>query len=321
MRLLGKFKIDWHSSEWKGWPVALRTCKRRGDAWGGSPHPQKGLLWRYDECSENKHNCSSNATCQNTVGSFKCKFVRLFEYFLVSGPLDNFKNRGGLCRWFCFLLCIPSFLFTSFHSVEENCAKLHESGGTTSGVFKINPDDKQAFNVFCDQTTAAGGWTVFQKRLNGSVDFYRNWTEYQQGFGDLSGEFWLGLDNIHRLTSQTNNKLRVELEDFEGNTAYAEYHIFAVADETENYKLSVDGFINSGDLIMRKFLCSLCWIRSRAPTSYPNEEGILSYLKNCKREGTERWIAVLAAESEKDERVYIPCIFVMINIIASCGNP
>ena len=167
------------------------------------------------------------------------------------------------------------FFFTSVHPVLKNCAKRHESGGTTSGVFKINPDDgNEAFNVFCDQTTAGGGWTVFQKRLNGSVDFFRNWTEYQQGFGDLSGEFWLGLDKIHRLTSQPNNKLRVELEDFEGNTVYAEYDIFAVADEDDNYKLSVDGFINSGNLSMRKFLCSLCWIRSRAPTSYPNEAGI-----------------------------------------------
>ena len=102
----------------------------------------------------------------------------------------------------------------------------------------MNPDGLGAFRVYCDQTTARGGWTVLQKRLNGSVDFYRGWDEYKNGFGDLNGEFWLGLDKIHRLTKQTQNKLRVDLEDFEGNTAYAEYDNFVVADEASDYTLS-----------------------------------------------------------------------------------
>ena len=125
---------------------------------------------------------------------------------------------------------------------KENCADRYKSNFTTSGVFKIEPDDMQDFDVFCDQAKAGGGWTVFQKRLDGSVDFYRNWTDYKQGFGNLSGEFWLGLDKIHRLTSQTKNKLRIELEDFDGNTSYAEYDTFAVADEADNYTLSVAGY-------------------------------------------------------------------------------
>ena len=81
-----------------------------------------------------------------------------------------------------------------------------------------------------------------QKRLDGSVDFFRNWADYRKGFGNLSGEFWLGLDKIHRLTSQTNNKLRVELEDFDGNTAYAEYDTFTVADEADMFRLRVWGY-------------------------------------------------------------------------------
>ena len=59
---------------------------------------------------------------------------------------------------------------------------------------------------------------MFQKRLDGSVDFYRSWTEYKRGFGNLAGEFWLGLDSIHRLTTSGSYKLRVDLEDFDGNT-------------------------------------------------------------------------------------------------------
>ena len=77
---------------------------------------------------------------------------------------------------------------------------------------------------------------MFQKRVDGSVYFYRYWSDYKHGFGNLNGEFWLGLDKIHRLTSDNNNKLRMDLEDFEGDTRYAEYNMFGVASESEKYK-------------------------------------------------------------------------------------
>ena len=109
-------------------------------------------------------------------------------------------------------------------------------------MYTIKLDNLPAFDVFCDQTTAGGGWTVFQKRLNGSVDFYRYWNDYKHGFGDLESEFWLGLDKIHRLTSDNNSMLRVDLEDFEGNTAYAEYNMFGVMSEKDKYKLILGSY-------------------------------------------------------------------------------
>ena len=104
-------------------------------------------------------------------------------------------------------------------------------------MYTIKPDNLSAFDVFCDQTTAGGGWIVFQKRFDGSVNFFLNWNQYRDGFGDLSGEFWLGNDKIHRLTANNNNTLRVDLEDFEGNTTYAEYSMFGVMSENDKYKL------------------------------------------------------------------------------------
>ena len=129
-------------------------------------------------------------------------------------------------------------------TAKKNCAELYKSGEKLSGVYTIDPDGSGAFDVFCDQKKAGGGWTVFQKRLDGSVDFYRGWSDYKRGFGNLNGEFWLGLDKIHRLT-KPRNKLRVDLEDTTGNTVYAEYDMFAVTSERTKYQLSLGTY--SGD--------------------------------------------------------------------------
>ncbi|XP_031573025.1 fibrinogen C domain-containing protein 1-like [Actinia tenebrosa] len=123
--------------------------------------------------------------------------------------------------------------------VPKNCAEVLKCGGKKSGIYKIKPDSKAAFKVYCDQKTNGGGWVVIQKRKDGSVNFFRGWTDYKNGFGALKGEFWLGLDKIFRLTHQTRNRLRVELEDTKGNTAYAEYSFFAVSSEPNKYRLSL----------------------------------------------------------------------------------
>ena len=105
--------------------------------------------------------------------------------------------------------------------------------------------------VLCDMNTDNGGWTVFQRRLDGSVDFYLDWKSYKHGFGDLNGEFWLGNDNLHRLTAFDNVTLRVNLEDFDGNKTYAEYTTFKVADEADKYRLLIGGYSGTaGDSII-----------------------------------------------------------------------
>ena len=96
--------------------------------------------------------------------------------------------------------------------------------------------------VSCDMTTDGGGWTVIQRRVDNSTDFYLDWPSYKQGFGTLTGNFWLGNDNIHRLTASNNTVLRVELEDWDGKTAYAEYGTFEVNDESNKYRLTVGAY-------------------------------------------------------------------------------
>ena len=108
--------------------------------------------------------------------------------------------------------------------------------------------------------TDGGGWTVFQRRQDGSVDFFRYWTDYENGFGNLTGEFWLGLSKIHRLTKEGSNTLRVDLGDFEGNTAYANYSTFSISDGSTEYILTVGGYSGTaGDGLIPNPLYSHVW--------------------------------------------------------------
>ena len=91
-------------------------------------------------------------------------------------------------------------------------------------------------------TTSGGGWTIFKRRIDESVGFYLGWKNYTEDFGDLNGEFWLGLDKINRLSNSGQNVLIVDMADFENETRYANYSTFAVADEANQYRLIVGGY-------------------------------------------------------------------------------
>ena len=83
---------------------------------------------------------------------------------------------------------------------------------------------------------------VFQRRRDGSVDFYRNWDDYKSGFGNLDGEFWLGNDNIHLLTNNHDQKMKIELVSPGGEFAYADYSSFWIDDESKKYASHASGF-------------------------------------------------------------------------------
>ncbi|XP_078692475.1 uncharacterized protein LOC144922508 [Branchiostoma floridae x Branchiostoma belcheri] len=100
----------------------------------------------------------------------------------------------------------------------------------------------QPFQAYCDMDTEGGGWTVIQRRQDGSVQFNKTWTEYEQGFGNTSGEYWLGLKNVHSLTTQIQNELYVYLEDWEMNSRFARYSTFSVGDASSKYTATISGY-------------------------------------------------------------------------------
>ncbi|XP_059342257.1 tenascin isoform X2 [Ammospiza nelsoni] len=125
----------------------------------------------------------------------------------------------------------------------KDCSQALLNGEATSGLYTIylNGDKAQPLQVFCDMGEDGGGWIVFLRRQNGKQDFYKNWNTYVAGFGDPKEEFWIGLENLHKITSQGQYELRVDLRD-KGDTAYAVYERFSVGDAKSRYRLRVDGY-------------------------------------------------------------------------------
>ena len=126
----------------------------------------------------------------------------------------------------------------------KNCFELFENGDSVSEIKVIYPWRNYPHipeTVYCDQETDGGGWTVIQRRINVTKreDFYRTWAEYRLGFGKKDEEFWLGNDLISELTSKKLQKLRIDLETYEGDTRWAKYGFFHVDDKNNKYKLSV----------------------------------------------------------------------------------
>jgi len=123
----------------------------------------------------------------------------------------------------------------------HNCAEiLKDNKRARSGIYKISVKGIwDPFKVYCDMKTAGGGWTVFQRRKDGSVNFNRNWNEFADGFGRVSGEHWLGNDRLAALTEDKPSRLRIDLKDWKGNRRYAEYGLFKIGNKKDKYRLDV----------------------------------------------------------------------------------
>ncbi|GCC23802.1 angiopoietin-2b [Chiloscyllium punctatum] len=125
----------------------------------------------------------------------------------------------------------------------KDCAEVYKSGFMTSGVYTLNIiNTTETVKVFCDMEVNGGGWTIFQHRENGNIDFHRDWKEYKLGFGDPSGEYWLGNEFVHLLTSQSPHVLRIQLRDWNGNEAFATFDNFFLESEEQKYQLHIKGY-------------------------------------------------------------------------------
>uniref|UniRef100_A0A674HBQ7 Tenascin XB n=1 Tax=Taeniopygia guttata TaxID=59729 RepID=A0A674HBQ7_TAEGU len=129
------------------------------------------------------------------------------------------------------------------HPHPRDCAEeqLNGPGPSRETLIFLRGDPARPLRVFCDMETDGGGWLVFQRRQDGSTDFWRGWESYARGFGNISGEFWLGNEALHELTTATRTELRIDLRTGR-DSAFALYRDFAVGSAEERYRLRVGAF-------------------------------------------------------------------------------
>ena len=154
----------------------------------------------------------------------------------VKLELENFKNQIIHNTSNVFVSMDTGLYKAVFFNLSniEGCPRSESPSGLYSLILDKTP-------VYCE-TTNGGGWTVFQRRQDGSVDFYRGWEEYKKGFGSPSSEFWWGLERLHAATHNKPRELHIDMEDFSGNKAYAHYTSFSIASESNKYAISVSGY-------------------------------------------------------------------------------
>ena len=119
-----------------------------------------------------------------------------------------------------------------------------------NGIYQVHQNLLKIIQVYCDQTADGGGWTVIQRRVNGIINFCRDWDHYKKGFGQLQKKFWLGLDNIFTTFLQgiypRSNELRIDMKNSKGMHRYCMLNI-------ENLKFQIVGNIAKGRISKRVF--------------------------------------------------------------------
>jgi ficolin len=127
--------------------------------------------------------------------------------------------------------------------VWRDCCQLKNlAPEAESGIYKLYAGEFGNSFGYCDNHDNDGGWTVILRRLNDTFQFNRNWEEYQNGFGTLDSNFWLGLDRMSYLTNKYEMELHITLKTKENGIYTASYSTFRISGALDNYKLEVQGY-------------------------------------------------------------------------------
>ncbi|XP_035964098.2 tenascin-X isoform X4 [Halichoerus grypus] len=150
----------------------------------------------------------------------------------------------------------------------RDCGEEMQNGARTSRATTIflNGNRERPLDVFCDMETDGGGWLVFQRRMDGQTDFWRDWEDYAHGFGNISGEFWLGNEALHSLTDAGDYSMRVDLRAGD-EAVFAQYDSFRVDSAAQYYRLHLEGYHGTAGDSMSYHSGSVFSARDRDPNN------------------------------------------------------
>jgi len=105
-----------------------------------------------------------------------------------------------------------------------------------------------------DNTDAVcdGSWIVIHRRRSAEVSFDQPWAAYRDGFGNLSTNFWWGLEKVHQLTSRRRYEVKLEITAENGTNYVGVYRDFRVAAESEDYELWIIDFDTTSSTVPDK---------------------------------------------------------------------
>ncbi|XP_056014358.1 ficolin-2-like [Ostrea edulis] len=192
------------------------------------------------------HYSKTHFLCEIVTAIDKTEPVK--EYFRVQ--LDNINQcQSCLSGKKCVRLSSNQTYCVQGSYDPTDCTEIYGlSSALPSGLYRIKIPILGHVTVVCEMEIDGGGWTIFQRRMDGSEDFYRTWAEYKDGFGNLTSEVWLGNDKLHYLLSQGSYELRMDMSDFKNKKHFVKYSSISVGNETSTYAISISGYSgNTGD--------------------------------------------------------------------------
>ncbi|XP_041674586.1 angiopoietin-related protein 6-like [Drosophila eugracilis] len=117
------------------------------------------------------------------------------------------------------------------------------------GVKRIKVPGAKSFEVLCDSEILGHGWTLILHNQGGE-NFNRNWTEYKNGFGEVS--FFWGLEALYLMTRSQPHELFITAGFEDNSTISNHFDNFIIGGESDGYRLKSVGKPSNDGLLFIK---------------------------------------------------------------------